>query len=73
MSNKMSFQADVSKMLDIVVNSLYSDKQIFLRELISNASDACDKLKYLALTSPGIAKESGPFIIKIIPDAENKT
>ena len=73
MSNKMSFQADVSKMLDIVVNSLYSDKQIFLRELISNASDACDKLKYLALTSPGIAKESGQFKIKIIPDAENKT
>ena len=73
MSDKMSFQADVSKMLDIVVNSLYSDKQIFLRELISNASDACDKLKYLALTSPGIAKESGQFKIKIIPDAENKT
>ena len=45
MSDKLNFQADVSKMLDIVVNSLYSEKQIFLRELISNASDACDKLK----------------------------
>ena len=58
MSDKLNFQADVSKMLDIVVNSLYSEKQIFLRELISNASDACDKLKYMALTHPDIARES---------------
>lgn len=69
----MSFQADVSKMLDIVVNSLYSEKQIFLRELISNASDACDKLKYLALTNPGIAKDSGQLKIKITPDAKANT
>lgn len=73
MSDKMSFQADVSKMLDIVVNSLYSEKQIFLRELISNASDACDKLKYLALTNPGIAKDSGQLKIKITPDAKANT
>lgn len=73
MSDKMSFQADVSKMLNIVVNSLYSEKQIFLRELISNASDACDKLKYLALTNPGIAKESGQLKIKIVPDATANT
>ncbi|MBE6458898.1 MAG: molecular chaperone HtpG [Alphaproteobacteria bacterium] len=73
MSDKMSFQADVNKMLDIVVNSLYSEKQIFLRELISNASDACDKLKYLALTNPGIAKESGQLKIKIMPDSKNNT
>ena len=73
MSDKMSFQADVSKMLNIVVNSLYSEKQIFLRELISNASDACDKLKYLALTNPGIAKESGQMKIKITPDAASNT
>ena len=73
MSDKMSFQADVSKMLNIVVNSLYSEKQIFLRELISNASDACDKLKYLALTKPGIAKESGQMKIKITPDAASNT
>ena len=73
MSDKLAFQADVSKMLDIVVNSLYSEKQIFLRELISNASDACDKLKYLALTNPDIAKASGQFKIKIVPNSkENK-
>ena len=73
MSDKMSFQADVSKMLNIVVNSLYSEKQIFLRELISNASDACDKLKYLALTNPGIARESGQLKIRIVPDAAADT
>ncbi len=73
MSDKMNFQAEVGKLLDIVVNSLYSERQIFLRELISNASDACDKLKYLALTHPDIAKASGQMKIKIIPDAKNRT
>ena len=73
MSDKLNFQADVSKMLDIVVNSLYSEKQIFLRELVSNASDACDKLRYMALTHPDIAKESGEMKIFITPDAEKNT
>ncbi len=73
MSDKLNFQADVSKMLDIVVNSLYSEKQIFLRELISNASDACDKLKYMALTHPDIARESGEMKIWVTPDAEKNT
>ncbi len=73
MADKMAFQADVNKMLDIVINSLYSEKQIFLRELISNASDACDKLKYLALTSPDIAKESGAFKIIVKPDEKENT
>ena len=73
MSEKMNFQAEVSKLLDIVVNSLYSEKYIFLRELISNASDACDKLKYLVLTNPDIAKQSGEFKIKITPNAKENT
>ena len=73
MSDKLNFQADVSKMLEIVVNSLYSEKLIFLRELISNASDACDKLKYMALTHPDIARESGEMKIWITPDAEKNT
>ena len=73
MSDKLNFQADVSKMLDIGVNSLYSEKQIFLRELISNASGACDKLKYMALTHPDIARESGEMKIWITPDAEKNT
>ncbi len=73
MSDKIAFQAEVGKLLDIVVNSLYSEKQIFLRELISNASDACDKLKYLALTNPEIAKSSGAFKITVTPDSKNNT
>lgn len=73
MSEKMNFQAEVGKLLDIVVNSLYSEKHIFLRELISNASDACDKLKYLALTHPDIAKSSGAFKVMVTPDAETNS
>ncbi len=73
MSDKLEFQAEVSKLLDIVVNSLYSEKQIFLRELISNASDACDKLKYLILSNPDIAKGNGALKIKITPDAKANT
>ena len=49
---KLGFQAEVSRLLQIVANSLYSEKQVFLRELISNASDACDRLRYMAITSP---------------------
>lgn len=73
MSDKMNFQAEVGKLLDIVVNSLYSERQIFLRELISNASDALDKLKYMALTHPEMSKEAGEPKIKIIPDADKRT
>ena len=73
MAEKIEFQTEVSQLLDIVINSLYSEKQIFLRELISNSSDACDKLRYLALTAPEIAKDNGEFKIIITPDAkENK-
>jgi molecular chaperone HtpG len=73
MSKKQKFKTEVSKLLDIVINSLYSEKYIFLRELISNASDACDKLHYYALMNPGIAKENGEFKIKITPNAEENT
>lgn len=73
MTEKMEFKAEVNKLLDIVINSLYSEKQIFLRELVSNASDACDKLKYMALVTPDLAKDSGALKIKITPDAINNT
>ena len=71
--SKQKFKTEVSKLLDIVVNSLYSEKYIFLRELISNASDACDKLRYYSLTNPGIAKNNGDFKIIITPNAEENT
>lgn len=73
MSEKLKFQAEVNKLLDIVINSIYSEKHIFLRELISNASDACDKLKYLVLTNPDIAKSSGAFKISLTADAATNT
>src|SRR3546814_2041922 len=47
---QMNFQAEVSRLLDIVAHSLYSEKEIFLRELVSNAADACDRLRHAALT-----------------------
>jgi molecular chaperone HtpG len=71
---KMEFQTEVSKLLDIMINSLYSEKQIFLRELISNASDACDKLRYAAITNPDMMKDSKEELgIWIIPNEKEKT
>lgn len=72
MSEKKPFQTEVAKLLDIVINSLYSEKYIFLRELISNASDACDKLKFWSLTNPDI-KTSGAFKITLTPDDKENT
>lgn len=73
MTDKIAFEADVSKMLDIVINSLYSEKQIFLRELISNASDACDKLKYWALVNPQVAENAKDFKIILKPNDKENT
>ena len=73
MARKQKFKTEVSKLLDIVINSLYSEKYIFLRELISNASDACDKLRYYSLTNPGIAKDNGDFKITVTPNSEENT
>ena len=61
----LSFQAEVSRLLDIVANSLYSHKEIFLRELISNASDACDRLRYAAIAEPDLIADDPDFKIRI--------
>jgi molecular chaperone HtpG len=63
-----AFQADVGKVLDLVIHSLYSQREIFLRELISNASDALDKLRYRSLTDHDLAQEDVPRGIRITPD-----
>ena len=61
----LTFQAEVSKLLDLVANSLYSEREIFLRELISNSADACEKLRYLALSKKNILGENKTLEIKI--------
>jgi len=66
------FEADTGKILDIVINSLYSEKEIFLRELISNASDALDKRRYMAATDQSLQSETGYFI-NIVADEKAKT
>ena len=68
-----AFQAEVSKLLDIVAHSLYSQKEIFLRELISNASDACDKLRYQALTNAKLAEGDANYRVTITVDKKAKT
>ena len=73
MAEKIEFKTEVNKLLDIVINSLYSEKYIFLRELISNASDALDKLKYWKLTNPSLKVENAQYKITITPNKEDAT
>jgi len=68
----LSFETEVGKILKIVANSLYSEKQIFLRELISNASDACDRLRYLAITQPELTADDPDFCVEISVDSRKK-
>jgi len=71
-AEKRTFQAEVSRLLDIVAHSLYSQKEIFLRELISNASDACDRLRYLALTQPSLLGEDAAFRVVLEPNSQRR-
>ncbi len=68
-----SFQTEVGRLLDIVASSLYSNREIFLRELVSNASDACDKLRHEALTAPALVAGDPEFHIRLSADAKAKT
>ena len=67
------FKAEIKEMLDLVVNSLYSKKEIFLRELISNASDAIDRAKYLGLTQKELVADNPTWRIDIVADRDSKT
>jgi molecular chaperone HtpG len=70
---QMNFQAEVSRLLDIVAHSLYSEKEIFLRELISNAADACDRLRHAALTQSGLLGDDPSFKIRLKSDPAART
>src|SRR5712692_7131040 len=68
-----AFEADVAKLLNLIVHSVYSDKEVFLRELISNAADACERLRYEAIASPALAGDGWTPRITLSVDADNKT
>lgn len=67
------FSADVSRLLDIVANALYTNHDIFLRELISNSADACDRLRYDAISTPELTKDNPDFRICVYKDTTNRT
>ena len=70
---KKSFEADTGRVLNIVINSLYSEKEIFLRELISNSSDAIDKLRFLSLTNTDLSNSKEEYKVGIFLDKKNST
>ncbi|PGT81383.1 molecular chaperone HtpG [Bacillus sp. AFS040349] len=70
---KKQFKAESKRLLEMMINSIYSQREVFLRELISNASDAIDKIYYKALTDDSLSFEKDSYFIKITPNKENRT
>ena len=70
---KKEFKAESKRLLELMINSIYTHKEIFLREIISNASDAIDKLAYIALTDEKVGMSRSDFKIVVVPDKENRT
>lgn len=70
---KKEFKAESKRLLELMINSIYTHKEIFLREIISNASDAIDKLAYVALTDDKVGMTRSDFKIVVVPDKENRT
>lgn len=68
-----AFQADVARLLSLMVHSIYSERDIFLRELVSNAADACEKLRYEALANPALAADGAAFAITLTIDKDART
>ena len=70
---KKQFKAESKRLLDLMINSIYTNKEIFLREIIYNESDAIDKLCYLSLTDEGVGLDRGDFRIDVIADKAART
>jgi molecular chaperone HtpG len=70
---KKQFKAESKRLLEMMINSIYTHREVFLRELISNASDAIDKIYYKALTDDALSFDKDSYFIKVIPDKENRT